>query len=175
MNERNAGERPAPSGNYPPVGTLPPASSLKNTPMTRGVSSCPARPPNAVRIGLLAEFQALVVDTEKSLQSTADGGQAEEIRGQDPRQQARLRSSRATPATPLKDNVRERWLRHRGGRLPEVRRRTPRQSTARCHAGFLLAFRCGSAGAGFSERRWTCDFTPSRGASSAPFLRLQGA
>ena len=38
---------------------------------------------NAAKDELLAEFQALVADTEKLLQSTADvaGDQAEEIRG----------------------------------------------------------------------------------------------
>ncbi|HFT8166705.1 TPA: YqjD family protein [Pseudomonas aeruginosa] len=65
---------------------------------------------NAAKDELLAEFQALVADTEKLLQSTADvaGDQAEEIRGKIHDSLKRARDTLRDTKDSLKDNVRER-------------------------------------------------------------------
>ena len=65
---------------------------------------------NAAKDELLAEFQALVADTEKLLQSTADvaGDQAEEIRGKIHDSLKRARDTLRDTTDSLKDNVRER-------------------------------------------------------------------
>ena len=65
---------------------------------------------NAAKDELLAEFQALVADTEKLLQSTADvaGEQAEEIRGKIHDSLKRARDTLRDTKDSLKDNVRER-------------------------------------------------------------------